>query len=349
MAEYPSILVDEKRDAPGAMAAAAAAQQQRQQQQQPSATTPTTFLPPVAPFPSRLPAQVAPAPSPAAAPIGSSGGGGFYATAAAAASASSHSPASTPRRRRRNDAFADGLPLPPSSGGGASAAAPPPAPAPAYYPHVAASAAMATVQPPQPPYNPMQPYRTSGGGPPPPVAATASPFAQAAQALAGKQRLVWQPRTPPRPLERRLSWGGLLLLLMFLAATSYYLYVRGTVSLQMGKQTPYGAFVFAVELMGLASVLPYALMLVVYTAPTPQSRGLPADDGRVILPAEKRFHVRVLVPCYKEPLAVVKNTVNAALGALLPPGVSRTVYLCDDGGDAEKAALMAKLHAQGGR
>jgi cellulose synthase/poly-beta-1,6-N-acetylglucosamine synthase-like glycosyltransferase len=140
----------------------------------------------------------------------------------------------------------------------------------------------------------------------------------------------------------------LLLVLMFLAATGFYLYVRGTVSLQMGKQTPYGAFVFAVELMGLAAVLPYAAMLVVYTAPT-GSMGLPADDGRVILPPEKRFHVRVLIPCYKESMGVIKNTVNAALGAHLPPGVTRTVYLCDDGNDKEKKALMAKLHAQGGR
>jgi hypothetical protein len=357
MSDYPSILVDEKRDAPGAMAERQRQQQQQQQQQDAA----TTFLPPVSPIPSCLPA-----PASAAAPVGSSGGGGLGHSADA--SASSYSPGSTPRRRQaaRNSAFADGLPMPPSSSGGgggggsmggeaaaaaapASALPPPPVGAGGYYPQVSASAAMATVQPPyQQQYNPMQPYRTTGGGAPPPAAAP-SPFAAAAHALAGKQRRVWRPKLEPKPLERRLSWGGLLLLLMFLAATSYYLYVRGTVSLNMGRQTPYGAFVFAVELMGLAAVLPYAAMLVVYTRPTPGSKGLPAEDGVWILPTEKRFHVRVLIPCYKEPLELVKNSVNAALGAHLPPGVQRTVYLCDDGADLEKEQLMAKLSGQGGR
>jgi hypothetical protein len=394
MSGYPSILVDEERDAPGAMAAAAAAANGRNNNNGAAASS---YLPPVAGVPSRLPAQMAPAPSPAAAPVGSGSGAAAAAAAVAAralgggngagaSSASGYSPVTTPRRRgagadafarQKSGAFADGLPLPPphsapspaaaatnnNNGNGPFAGAPlapPPATAAAHhYPPVATSGIMGTVPPHQPQqqqqqqqaYNPMQPYRTSAGGvPPAPSGPSApSPFAAAAQALACQQRAIWRPRVPPRPLERALSWSGLLLVLAYLAATAYYLYVRGTVSLQMGRQTPYGALVFAVELLGLASVLPYAAMLVVYTRPARGSRGLPADDGRVALPLDKRFHVRVLVPCYKEPLAVVRNTVNAALGAHLPPGVQRTVYLCDDGGDPDKAALMAKLGPQGGR
>jgi hypothetical protein len=44
-----------------------------------------------------------------------------------------------------------------------------------------------------------------------------------------------------------------------------------------------------------------------------------------------RFHVRILIPCYKEDLAVVASTVQAALSADLPALTRRTVYLLDDG------------------
>jgi hypothetical protein len=38
-----------------------------------------------------------------------------------------------------------------------------------------------------------------------------------------------------------------------------------------------------------------------------------------------------MVPCYKEGLEVISATVAAAMEADLPPGVTRTLYLCDDG------------------
>ena len=50
------------------------------------------------------------------------------------------------------------------------------------------------------------------------------------------------------------------------------------------------------------------------------------------------YHVRVLVPCYKEPLDILQRTVTAALHAHLPQGCRRTVYLCDDGKDPGKKA-----------
>jgi hypothetical protein len=56
--------------------------------------------------------------------------------------------------------------------------------------------------------------------------------------------------------------------------------------------------ILVVEFIGLTSVLPYGLMLPVYTASS-GSKGLPIDDGRVVLPADKRFNVHILVPCYK--------------------------------------------------
>jgi hypothetical protein len=48
------------------------------------------------------------------------------------------------------------------------------------------------------------------------------------------------------------------------------------------------------------------------------------------------YHVRVLVPCYKEDLVIVRRTVMAAYLADLPDGCSRTIYICDDGKDPKK-------------
>ena len=55
------------------------------------------------------------------------------------------------------------------------------------------------------------------------------------------------------------------------------------------------------------------------------------------------YHIRVLVPCYKEELDIVQKTVIAARTAILPEGVLRTVYLCDDGKDPEKRAWVNSL------
>ena len=43
-----------------------------------------------------------------------------------------------------------------------------------------------------------------------------------------------------------------------------------------------------------------------------------------------RIHVRVLVPCYKEALELVRQTLRCALDADLPDYTRRTIYLCDD-------------------
>lgn len=60
----------------------------------------------------------------------------------------------------------------------------------------------------------------------------------------------------------------------------------------------YGVLILVVEFIGLTSVLPYGLLLPFYTTSS-GSKGLPIDDGRVVLPADKRFRVHILVPCYK--------------------------------------------------
>ena len=51
---------------------------------------------------------------------------------------------------------------------------------------------------------------------------------------------------------------------------------------------------------------------------------------------EQPYHVRVLVPTYKETLDIVAKTVHAAYNAPMPVGCLRTIYVCDDGKDSSK-------------
>ncbi len=62
-----------------------------------------------------------------------------------------------------------------------------------------------------------------------------------------------------------------------------------------------------------------------------------------LLPSPHRFDLRILVPCYKEDLEVVENTVKAILNADYPHNTTRTVYLCDDGNDPLKRDFANKV------
>lgn len=145
------------------------------------------------------------------------------------------------------------------------------------------------------------------------------------------------------PLKKRMAPIALFFFLCYLTATSFYLYTRVRFTLDMGYQTWYGVYILAVEIVGISSVLPYGLLLVMHTTPHKRA-GLPRDDGRTRPVAN--FHVRVLVPCYKESMATIMATVGAALQADLPAGCQRTLYLCDDGNNPEKAAFVRKLGPQ---
>jgi len=45
----------------------------------------------------------------------------------------------------------------------------------------------------------------------------------------------------------------------------------------------------------------------------------------------------------QESLGVLRATLEAVLDAALPRGVSRSIYLCDDGADPEKRAYVAGI------
>ena len=140
-----------------------------------------------------------------------------------------------------------------------------------------------------------------------------------------------------------VAWG---LALLWLASLGFYLYVRAGRSLKglAGPYLGYGAFVLAVEALGATTVALYAynlLWIPLHEAPVPDAEHAAPGMPRVALP----YHVRVLVPCYKEDLGIVQRTVLAAAAAPLPSGCARTVYLCDDGKDRAKKAWIKSLGA----
>jgi hypothetical protein len=81
-----------------------------------------------------------------------------------------------------------------------------------------------------------------------------------------------------------------------------------------------------------------------------RTKGLPISKQGALPPDPDnlKFHVRVLIPCYKESTDLVKETVLGALKAALPKDTLRTVYLCDDGKDPTKAAMVHELNKEWG-
>lgn len=57
-----------------------------------------------------------------------------------------------------------------------------------------------------------------------------------------------------------------------------------------------------------------------HTLISPPSAAHPPLQVRTAL----NYHIRVVVPCYKEPLDVIQKTVTAALVAPIPTNCSRT-------------------------
>lgn len=54
-------------------------------------------------------------------------------------------------------------------------------------------------------------------------------------------------------------------------------------------------------------------------------------------PLRRKYIIRVLIPCYKESLAITQRTVLAARRADRPAGTRVIIYICDDGGDSSKS------------
>ncbi len=135
--------------------------------------------------------------------------------------------------------------------------------------------------------------------------------------------------------QTRPNWYGIAAVSVYSVALLFYLYVRMAHTLDLGRYLPYGIFVFLVEICGATTTLLYGTNLVldpVSEVPPPE----PKSDIPGMVKVKYPYHIRVLVPCYSEPLAIVAKTLEAAQAAWLPFGVRCTVYLCDDGKDPKK-------------
>lgn len=106
--------------------------------------------------------------------------------------------------------------------------------------------------------------------------------------------------------------------------------------------------VLMIEIIASTATFGYAILLIKYSK-SRRTKGLPIPKkGQQPDLDNLKFHVRVLIPCYKESMELVKLTVLGALKAPLPKDTVRTVYLCDDGKDPTKEEMIRELNAEWG-
>ncbi|GBF97993.1 six-hairpin glycosidase [Raphidocelis subcapitata] len=150
-----------------------------------------------------------------------------------------------------------------------------------------------------------------------------------------------------RPVTKHWNWVGLSIFLFYFGSLIYYVYVRATKTLNMGY-LGYGLVVLLIEVISSTATIGYAVLLIKYSK-SRRTKGLPiAKKGQQPDLDNLAFHVRVLVPCYKESVDLVRTTVLGAVKAPLPRNTLRTVYLCDDGKDPAKEAMIRELNAEYG-
>jgi cellulose synthase/poly-beta-1,6-N-acetylglucosamine synthase-like glycosyltransferase len=110
----------------------------------------------------------------------------------------------------------------------------------------------------------------------------------------------------------------------------------------------YGVLVLLIEIISSTATFGYAVLLIKYSK-SRRTKGLPIPKkGQQPDLDNLKFHVRVLIPCYKESVDLVKLTVLGALKAPLPKDTLRTVYLCDDGKDPAKEEMVRELNNEWG-
>lgn len=142
--------------------------------------------------------------------------------------------------------------------------------------------------------------------------------------------------------EIRINKIGLLVYIFYLMAFVFYVVVRATKTLGLGPLQAYGIIVLLVEILGGLAMLPYGLCL---CARVVNDRAPPPDD-KGIVSTQLKYHIRVVIPCYKEPLDVIAKTFMAAMYAAIPAGCRKTVYLLDDGRDIDKKCFVRSINSR---
>lgn len=147
------------------------------------------------------------------------------------------------------------------------------------------------------------------------------------------KRMAGRGATSERRRRSTFSTSGLVIFFAYLASLGYYFYTRVVYSLDVAWSW-YGWLFLALEILGAASIVGYALILTRTTSTHPKEK--PQCTAM-------RYVIRVMIPCYKESLDIVQNTVLAAVEAEVPPNCCKHVYLCDDGDDPLKKIWMEEL------
>ncbi|KAK9857954.1 hypothetical protein WJX84_008696, partial [Apatococcus fuscideae] len=143
--------------------------------------------------------------------------------------------------------------------------------------------------------------------------------------------------------RNRINWLGSSVFFIYLVAFCFYMWIRVTKTLDLGQFVAYGIAILVIEIMGATATVIYGLNLIL----RPVYETFPDDPenpGRPLV--DHPYHIRVLIPCYKEPLEIVGRTATAALDAELPRTCQRTVYLLDDGKDAAKRKWCMQMGSE---
>ncbi|KAK9785110.1 hypothetical protein WJX73_006875 [Symbiochloris irregularis] len=126
--------------------------------------------------------------------------------------------------------------------------------------------------------------------------------------------------------RRKVNWLGCLVLSLYMCSLGFYIYIRVTRTLDLGSVgfIAFGVYVFAIEMLGAVATLLYGVNLIW----DPVKEQPSTDPLNEMLPlVGQHYHLRVLIPCYKEPLAIVSKTISAAHQAALPNGCQRDIYM----------------------
>lgn len=161
------------------------------------------------------------------------------------------------------------------------------------------------------------------------------------------------PMTKQDILDEQASWlpfarisradhVGLLLFLLYVAASIFYLFTRCAYSLEgLGAELWYGAIVLSAEMLMIFSLVFYGVWLCAF----PDNTDLKVSDNKAV-DLRRGYVIRVMVPCCDESLAQVRRTIASVRNAVVPEGCHVKIYLCDEARDSAKRDYVGKI--QGG-
>ena len=110
----------------------------------------------------------------------------------------------------------------------------------------------------------------------------------------------------------------------------------------MGSYVAYGWVMLVVEAMGGFSVLNFGFLAIFRTV----GNSIKWNPGDALRRTERKYHIRVLIPCYKENLEIVSHTVMACYYAPVPVNCKKTIYVLDDGNDPNKEKWVQGVNSE---